>query len=113
SSERLGGEGGESVRLRAPPALQAVGVDRQDAPAGATDTVRFNVPFVFGMGLIEAIPEREIRLREDPDDRDGDGISGRAGYSEDGRFARFGRMADHATLRAFIEHAALIDRTST
>ncbi|NLG62117.1 MAG: hypothetical protein GX539_07710 [Candidatus Cloacimonetes bacterium] len=102
-------EGGENVRLRATPALQALGVDRQDAPAGATDTVRFNVPFVFGMGLIEAIPEREIRLREDPDDRDGDGISGRAGYSEDGRFARFGRMADQATLRDFIEHAALME----
>ena len=102
-------EGGENVRLRATPALRELGVQRQPVPAAATDTVHFNVPFVFGMGLLEAIPESEIRAREDPDDSDGDGISGRAGYSIDGRFARFGRVADQATLRDFIEHAALME----
>jgi CxxC motif-containing protein (DUF1111 family) len=35
-------------------------------------------PQMIGLGLIEAIPAEVIRAREDPDDRDGDGISGRA-----------------------------------
>lgn len=35
-------------------------------------------PQVIGLGLLEGIPEAEIVALEDPDDRDGDGISGRA-----------------------------------
>lgn len=34
-------------------------------------------PSVFGAGLLEAIPEAQILERADPEDRDGDGISGR------------------------------------
>ncbi|MEM1334190.1 MAG: di-heme oxidoredictase family protein [Actinomycetota bacterium] len=34
-------------------------------------------PQVIGMGLLEAIPEADIRAAADPDDEDGDGISGR------------------------------------
>jgi len=34
-------------------------------------------PAVFGMGLLEAIPEQMLRAMADPDDRNGDGISGR------------------------------------
>lgn len=34
-------------------------------------------PSVFGIGLLEAIPEEQILERADPDDRDDDGISGR------------------------------------
>ena len=34
-------------------------------------------PPMIGLGLIEAIPEADIRARADPDDKDGDGISGR------------------------------------
>ncbi len=46
----------------------------------ATDTLVSPriAPSVFGVGLLEAVPEAEIRAREDPDDADGDGISGRA-----------------------------------
>ena len=35
-------------------------------------------PPVIGMGLLEAIPEADILRHADPDDRDADGISGRA-----------------------------------
>ncbi len=35
-------------------------------------------PQMIGLGLLEAISENDILAREDPDDRDGDGISGRA-----------------------------------
>lgn len=34
-------------------------------------------PPMIGLGLVEAIPEADIRARADPDDADGDGISGR------------------------------------
>jgi len=35
-------------------------------------------PPMIGLGLIEAVPEAQIRAHADPDDKDGDGISGRA-----------------------------------
>lgn len=35
-------------------------------------------PSIFGVGLLEAVPEREIRGNADPNDADGDGVSGRA-----------------------------------
>jgi CxxC motif-containing protein (DUF1111 family) len=35
---------------------------------------------VFGLGLLEAIPEADILALADPDDADGDGISGRANW---------------------------------
>lgn len=37
-------------------------------------------PPVFGLGLLEAIPETDILALADPDDTDGDGISGRPNY---------------------------------
>lgn len=102
-------EGGENVRVMATPLLRMHGIERQPVPAGATERVRFTVPFLFGLGLVEAIPESEILSRADPDDRDGDGISGRAGRDARGRLARFGRKADHATLRDFVESAAHLE----
>ncbi len=52
-------------------------------------------PAVFGSGLLEAIPEAQILERNDPDDADGDGISGRANRVWDIRAGRavLGRMA--------------------
>jgi CxxC motif-containing protein (DUF1111 family) len=66
---------------------------------------RFPLP-VFGDGLIEAIPDDAIVALEDPDDRDGDGISGRAARITDvasgrERIGRFGWKAQQATLLAF------------
>lgn len=61
---------------------------------------------LFGAGLVEAIADETILAREDPDDRDGDGISGRAGMVKDvvsgqRRVGRFGWKSQHATLLAF------------
>jgi CxxC motif-containing protein (DUF1111 family) len=60
----------------------------------------------FGAGLIEAIPDETLLALEDPDDRNGDGISGRAAIvidraTGDRRVGRFGWKAQHATLRTF------------
>ena len=61
-------------------------------------------PPVIGLGLVEALPEDDLLSRADPEDADGDGISGRANYvidPEDGRrkIGRFGWKAGAASLR--------------
>jgi CxxC motif-containing protein (DUF1111 family) len=66
---------------------------------------RIPIP-VFGAGLVEAIPDDAILALADPDDRDRDGISGRAAIVRDlasgaSRVGRFGWKAQHATLLVF------------
>ena len=92
---------GTAYSLRAP----TLHVD--DAAFGALgDDVMFSArvaPAMPGLGLLEAVPEAAILALEDPDDRDGDGISGRANRVWDpvaGResLGRFGWKANQATL---------------
>ena len=97
--------GGENIRTNATPRLRASGVMAESIPAGATDTGRFLPPFLYGLGLIESIPEHTILDRADPGDEDGDGISGRAARAADGRLTRFGRKADIATIEEFTRSA--------
>ena len=66
---------------------------------------RVPVP-VFGAGLVEAITDEAILALEDPFDRDGNGVRGRASIVIDvvsgaRRVGRFGWKAQHATLLAF------------
>lgn len=61
---------------------------------------------VFGAGLVEAIPDESLLALEDPDDRNRDGVSGRAAIVVDvatgeRRVGRFGWKAQHATLLVF------------
>ena len=61
---------------------------------------------LFGAGLVEAIPDDTLRSLEDPNDRNGDGVSGRAAIvvdveTGDRRVGRFGWKAQHATLITF------------
>ena len=61
---------------------------------------------LFGAGLVEAIPDEVLIALEDPDDRNRDGVSGRAARVADiatghRRVGRFGWKAQHATLLAF------------
>ena len=60
-------------------------------------------PVVFGLGLLEAIPESTILALADEDDQDGDGISGKANYVWDVQknglsLGRFGWKANQPTL---------------
>ena len=48
-------------------------------PGNVLISPRIGMP-VFGLGLLEAIPESAILAHADPDDRDKDGISGKANY---------------------------------
>ncbi len=56
-------------------------------------------PPIIGSGLIEAIAEDHILTKADPQDRNGDGISGRAARLPDGALGRFGWKAGTASVR--------------
>jgi CxxC motif-containing protein (DUF1111 family) len=105
----LSSEGGENIRTNTTPRLRAHGVTAEVIPASATDTGRFLPPFLFGLGLVESIPEETIIAGADPDDRDGDGISGGAARAPDGRLTRFGRKADFATIEEFTRSALRLE----
>jgi CxxC motif-containing protein (DUF1111 family) len=68
---------------------------------------------VIGLGLLEAVPRATLEALADPDDRDGDGISGRVNHiaNDDGttRAGRFGWKANVASLREQNAGAALGD----
>ncbi|OEC33937.1 CxxC motif-containing protein, DUF1111 family [Pseudomonas cuatrocienegasensis] len=67
-------------------------------------------PPMIGLGLLEAIPEAAILANADPDDRNGDGISGRANRVWDDALertvlGRFGWKAGQPTLNQQNAHA--------
>lgn len=71
-------------------------------------------PQVMGVGLLEAIPDQSVRDAADPDDADGDGISGRVNLVPDPRtgeevLGRFGWKANVGTVEAQIAGAFLGD----
>lgn len=60
---------------------------------------------MIGLGLIEQVPPQDILAKVDPDDTDGDGISGRANWAIDPEtnavaLGRFGWKAGMATIRS-------------
>jgi CxxC motif-containing protein (DUF1111 family) len=61
-------------------------------------------PAFFGVGLLAEIPVEEIISHADPNDRDGDGISGRVNF-ERGFVGRFGRKAQMASIQGFVRLA--------
>ena len=71
-------------------------------------------PPLVGLGLLEAISEDDVLELEDPDDADGDGISGRAQMVTDpvtgqARLGRFGHKASNAMLAHHIASALNTD----
>jgi len=62
-------------------------------------------PHVFGLGLIDSISEETIVSNEDPNDEDGDGISGRAHVLADGRIGRIGWKAQVPNSAEFVRDA--------
>ncbi len=103
---------GETYSLRAP--VYSFN-DLKYGPLG--DDVLFSprvAPAVFGLGLLEAVDEQEIESAADPDDADGDGISGRANrvwdiLTGEERLGRFGWKANTASLDSQVAAAAFGD----
>ncbi len=90
-----------------------------EAPAyGALpETLRISprvAPQMIGLGLLEAIPEERLRELADPDDADGDGISGKLNRVwqrslEDFAPGRFGWKAEQPTVRQQVAGAFVGD----
>jgi CxxC motif-containing protein (DUF1111 family) len=71
-------------------------------------------PAMIGMGLLESIPEADILSRVDADDKDKDGISGRANYVHDvrsgtARLGRFGWKANQPSVEQQVAGAFVGD----
>lgn len=71
-------------------------------------------PAMIGLGLLEFVYESDILKRADPDDKDGDGISGRPNWVPDPEtgkkvLGRFGWKANQPSLRAQDAAAAVGD----
>src|SRR5215470_2081607 len=75
-------------------------------PPEATVSTRRDTPPLFGLGLVDAIPDASILHYADPTDRNHDGISGRPNMVG-GRVGRFGWKAQVATLHDFAGEAYL------
>ena len=91
---------GTEYTLRAP----RLAIERVDGESldGVLTSLR-EPPPVFGLGLLEAIDDETIEAREDPDDADGDGISGRVNRVWDvatgaAALGRFGHKANQPSL---------------
>ena len=123
--QRIGSEGDDFLRSVGGPQIQdkaIPGAEPERVPSGVPVSLRLPPP-VFGVGLIEAIPEASILALADPDDADGDGISGRPNWvtaapwvphSEPGggagpRLGRFGRKAQTSSLFQQVATAYLED----
>jgi CxxC motif-containing protein (DUF1111 family) len=104
----LANEGGPVVQQRTTPALaRAMGIDREPTPRSTTVIAMRTTPDVFGFGLLDAVPDSLILALADPDDHNGDGISGRPNRFLDGRIGRFGRKAFVPHLSEF-NHGAFV-----
>ena len=98
------------VQLHVTPALHdALGINQEPSPAGATGIALRTTPALWGSGLLDAVPAAAIIALADPDDRDGDGVSGRPNFGADGKPGRFGRKAQVTTLWDFVGDAYVME----
>lgn len=93
---------GEVVMLRKPDYVVA-GLHYGPLGVDTTLSARIAMP-TLGLGLIEAIADADILVGADPDDKNGDGISGRPAFVRDHRtgevkLGRFGWKAQNASVR--------------
>lgn len=93
---------GSQYSLRSPE-MQITLQDGRPLPDDAMTSPRIPPP-VFGLGLLEVVPEETILALADPEDSDGDGISGRPNQvwdveTETTTLGRFGWKANNPNLR--------------
>ena len=106
--------GGPVIQQHVTEALKAaLGIDSEPMPTEATGVARRTTPDVFGFGLLDAVPDSVVLALADPDDRDGDGISGRPNRFFDGRIGRFGRKGIVPTLSEFNQGAFVVEQGIT
>jgi CxxC motif-containing protein (DUF1111 family) len=119
--------GFDYMRDRGGPQLQdrsIPGYPAEQLPPDITGLSERGGPIVVGLGFVEAIPDQAILSSEDPNDANGDGISGRANFvfppdylelgpdkiSRNGKYlGRFGRKATAINLQQQTAGAYLND----
>lgn len=94
---------GHKVELHKPVFTLSNAYDAAPGKPSALDDPRVRIsprmgPPMIGLGLLNAIDERDILALADPDDKDGDGISGRPNMI-DGKLGRFGWKANNIDIR--------------
>ena len=103
---RLALADGETASLRVP-AYGVTGLRYGPLHPRAMLSPRVTPP-IIGMGLLEAVPEEDILAGADPDDADGDGISGRPNrvWSDEHRKSMLGRFGWKAGQPTVVQQAA-------
>ncbi len=107
SCDILGVSGGDKIQGHATPLLIAAGISREQVPMAATAVAAVVPPALYGLGLLDAVPDSEILRLEADAARRGGAIRGRAYRMPDGRIGRFGRKAEFASVAQFVERALL------
>ena len=100
-------QGEDIVGLEGGPATSRMsihGYDRDEVHPSADVIETRQTPSIFGLGLVDRLPDEVILANADPDDSDKDGISGRARMVGD-RVGRFGHKAGVPTMRDFAADA--------
>ncbi len=105
----LDAHGGGNVRTQVTRVAAALGVEPERIPPEANQRGFFTAPPMWGRGLMEAIPDSTLEALADPDDADGDGISGRVGRDSQGRVGRFRRKADVNNLQDVASGGLLVE----
>ena len=101
------GESYDDLGMAALPRVVLPGEDPVRLPDATTDVELRQPPTVLGLGLVDGIADEAILALEDPDDLDGDGVSGRARILSDGRLGKYGWKAQIPTVLDFVADAGL------
>ncbi len=107
--DELRSEGGPLFQSRVTARVLSEGGAVETIPDRATHVATLNPPALYAGGLIESIPIAEIAARADPQDLDGDGVSGRIAGAATGLPGRFGLKSEHGTIRSFVTEALLTE----
>lgn len=79
-------------------------VPREECPPEVNVIELRQTPTILGLGLVDRLPDDVILANEDPEDIDGDGISGRGRFVGE-KLGRFGHKAGVPSLRDFAADA--------
>jgi len=92
--------------FRSPPFDQPRPTIPENSPFFPVVTAQRNAPPMFGMGLFEFVGDDTITSMADPDDADGDGISGRFNRDAGFNIGRIGYKCQANNIEVFIRGAA-------
>lgn len=100
---------GRVIALRRPVFTLSNGYDAVDGKKSALEDPDLKIsprmgPPMIGLGLLEAIDPKDILALADPEDQNGDGISGRPNMI-DGKLGRFGWKANNVSIRTQVAAA--------